>query len=80
MLAAQVTEVLDKYQPNTLAIEELFFSGNQKTAMRVSEVRGVVVYLGVQTGATIMKVTALQVKVSIAGLVSLRRTLSSASR
>mgnify|MGYP001601951993 CR=1 FL=1 len=60
-------EALKKYHPDTLAIEELFFSGNQKTAMKVSEVRGVIIYLGVRAGTTIINLTPLQVKMAITG-------------
>ena len=67
LLADGVEKVLAKYKPETLAIEELFFSGNQKTAMKVSEVRGMIIYLGVRAGLTIINLTPLQVKMSITG-------------
>ena len=66
-LAEDAERLLKKYRPDTLAIEELFFSGNQKTAMRVSEVRGMIMYLGLRAGAAIINLTPLQVKMSITG-------------
>ena len=66
-LADGVEKALKKYQPDTLAVEEVFFSGNQKTAMKVSEVRGMIIYLGVRAGLTIINLTPLQVKISITG-------------
>lgn len=66
-LADGVEKVLTKYQPDTLAIEELFFSGNQKTAMKVSEVRGMIIYLAVRAKIKIINLTPLQVKMSITG-------------
>ena len=66
-LADGLEKILTKYKPNTLAVEELFFSGNQKTAMKVSEVRGMIIYLGVRAGVTIVNITPLQVKMSLTG-------------
>ncbi|MFH1170848.1 MAG: crossover junction endodeoxyribonuclease RuvC [Candidatus Vogelbacteria bacterium] len=66
-LADGVGKMLTKYQPDTLAIEELFFSGNQKTAMKVSEARGMIIYLAVHAGIKIINLTPLQVKMSITG-------------
>src|SRR3989344_3702368 len=66
-LATGIEGVLRKYQPDILAIEELFFSGNQKTAMKVSEVRGMIIYLGVCARVTIINITPLQVKMSLTG-------------
>ena len=66
-LAFEIEKVLVKYQPDTLAIEELFFSGNQKTAMKVSEVRGMIIYLAGRAGMEIINLTPLQVKMSITG-------------
>ena len=37
-----VTAVLKKHQPESVGVEELFFSNNAKTAMRVAEARGVI--------------------------------------
>lgn len=66
-LANGIEKVLKKYQPDILAVEELFFSGNQKTAMKVSEVRGMIIYLGVCAGVEIINITPLQVKMSLTG-------------
>ena len=37
----QVKKIIEKYSPNTGALETLFFANNQKTALKVAEVRGV---------------------------------------
>lgn len=66
-LGAEFENLIAKYQPEILAIEELFFSGNQKTAMKVSEVRGMIIYLAVRAGIKIINLTPLQVKMSITG-------------
>src|SRR3989344_1704531 len=67
LLALKIEPLLAEHRPEILAIEELFFSGNQKTAMKVSEVRGMIIYLAVHAGITIINLTPLQVKMSITG-------------
>ncbi|MEK7598845.1 MAG: crossover junction endodeoxyribonuclease RuvC [Patescibacteria group bacterium] len=44
-IGAELKKILKKYHPDALALEKLFLNTNQKTAMRVSETRGVVLYL-----------------------------------
>ena len=67
LLADGIETILEKYHPDILAVEELFFSGNQKTAIRVSETRGMIIYLGLRAGIKIVNLTPLQVKMSITG-------------
>jgi crossover junction endodeoxyribonuclease RuvC len=42
MLYRELTELIEKYRPEYSAVEKLFFQKNQKTAMAVSEARGVI--------------------------------------
>lgn len=56
-----------KYRPATLAIEEVFFAANRKTALRVAEVRGLLLYLAARQHLTIIEVTPLEVKMAISG-------------
>lgn len=42
----QVCALIKKYQPDVLAIEELFFTTNAKTAFKVGEARGVIILAG----------------------------------
>ena len=39
----EITKLIKKYKPNLIAIEELFFCNNAKTALIVGQARGVVV-------------------------------------
>ncbi len=66
-VGAKVTEIIEKYSPDALAIESLFITKNQKTAMRVSEARGVIVYEAVQKGLPIYEYTPLQIKIAVTG-------------
>lgn len=44
-IGKEFKNLLKKYNPDVLAIEKLFLNTNQKTAMRVVETRGVILYL-----------------------------------
>ena len=59
--------IIDKYKPDTMAIEELFWNTNQKTGIRVSEARGVILLCAAQRGLKISEYTPLQVKQAVVG-------------
>lgn len=44
-LATELRAIIEEYKPSTLAIEQLFFSKNTTTAMKVAEARGVIFHL-----------------------------------
>lgn len=43
LIKNRIDEILKKYKPDSLAIESLFFNVNQKTAIKVAEVRGIII-------------------------------------
>ena len=59
--------VLDKYKPEFLAIERLYFTTNQKTAIDVAQARGIVLLAAKQRDIQIFEYTPLQVKQSVTG-------------
>ena len=59
--------IIQKYKPEQLAIEELFWNTNQKTGIRVSEARGVILLCGRMLGLEIHEYTPLQVKQAVVG-------------
>ncbi len=59
--------LIKKYKPDTVGIEKLFFITNQKTAMTVSQARGVVLLAAQQMKLTIKEFTPLQVKDTLCG-------------
>jgi crossover junction endodeoxyribonuclease RuvC len=67
LLGKEVENIIETYKPDGLAIETLFFTNNQKTAMNVAEVRGMILYLAKCAGLTIQEFTPLQIKVAVAG-------------
>ncbi len=62
-----VTALIKKYQPEIIAVEELFFFKNVTTAIQVGQARGVILLAGVQAGLKICEFTPLQVKQSLTG-------------
>ena len=60
-------DIIDKYKPTEMAIEELFWNTNQKTGIRVSEARGVVLLSARKHGLEIAEYTPLQVKQAVVG-------------
>ena len=58
---------IDKYKPDAVAIEELFFNSNQKTAINVAQARGVLLVAVANKNVPISEYTPLQVKQSVTG-------------
>ncbi len=59
--------VLDRYNPDILGIEELFFFKNSKTVIRVAQARGVIMALCVRRNIRILEFTPLQIKQAVTG-------------
>ncbi len=64
---SSVCDIINKYNPTDMAIEELFFNTNQKTAIAVAESRGVIMLAAVKNKMTVFEYTPLQVKQSVVG-------------
>ena len=67
ILGKEIEKLLAKWHPQTMALEEVFFAKNQKTAARVAEVRGMLLYIASRANIKIFQFTPLQIKVAIAG-------------
>jgi len=62
-----VHHLIKKYKPSSVAIEELFFAKNSKTAMSVGAARGVVILVCQQNSLPIFDYSPLKVKLNITG-------------
>lgn len=62
-----ITEAINKYNPDFIAVEELFFNNNAKTAIQVGQARGVILLAGVNANLPIYEYTPLQVKQAVVG-------------
>lgn len=63
----QLTQLITKYNPDEIALEELFFYNNAKTVITVAEARGILLYICTKSGAKLSEYTPLQVKQAITG-------------
>ncbi len=59
--------ILDKYKPDALSMERLYFNTNQKTAIDVAQARGIIVMATAQRDIVINEYTPLQVKQAVVG-------------
>lgn len=66
-IGAEVSRIMDEYQPDALSIENLFITKNQKTAMRVAEARGIILYEAQKRGLSIHEYTPMEIKVAVTG-------------
>lgn len=62
-----VKQIIEKFKPDEIAIEELFFAKNVKTAIAVAHARGVVLLTAVKECGKIFEYTPLQIKQALTG-------------
>lgn len=63
----QVCVLIKKYKPDNVAVEELFFTTNAKTAFKVGEARGVIILAAAGKKIPVFSYTPLQVKIAVTG-------------
>lgn len=63
----ELKKIIDKYQIQRAAVEDLFFAKNAKTAIKVGQARGAILLTLHQAGIPIDEFTPLQVKQSVVG-------------
>lgn len=63
----EIARVLETYTPDKLGIETLFITKNQKTAMRVAEARGIIIYEASKRNLPIYEYSPMQIKMAITG-------------
>lgn len=66
-IGREVSRVIDEFKPECLAIENLFITKNQKTAMRVAEARGIILYEAEKRGLSIHEYTPMEIKLAVTG-------------
>lgn len=62
-----VSNLIDLHTPDSVAIEQLFFNTNSKTALAIGESRGVVFLASSLKGVPIEQYTPLQIKQAVVG-------------
>lgn len=63
----ELVDLIEKYKPTRVAVEELFFFKNLKTAVEVGQARGAILLISAQSGLPVDEFTPLQVKQAMTG-------------
>lgn len=66
-VANEVIRLIEEYSPETIAIEELYFTNNAKTALHVAEVRGMLMYLAASRELPLVEYNPLAIKIALTG-------------
>ena len=67
ILYDDMVNIVQEYSPDVVAVEELFFNKNVKTAIIAAQARGVIILSAVNNGVEVVEYTPLQVKQAITG-------------
>ena len=59
--------VMQKYRPQAMSLEKLFFANNKTTAIGVAEARGVILLAARKAGLPVYEYTPMQVKQAVTG-------------
>lgn len=63
----EIDKIIEKFRPERIAVEELFFFKNAKTAISVGQARGVILFTIKRANIPLFEFTPLQAKQSVAG-------------
>lgn len=66
-IAEDLNAIIKKWQPKRAAVEKLFFQKNVKTAMSVSQARGVILQKLMENGISASEYTPLEIKSAVCG-------------
>jgi crossover junction endodeoxyribonuclease RuvC len=66
-IADTLEKVLIDFAPNAVAVEEVFYSVNAKSALKLAHVRGVALLQAAHAGLLVSEYSALEVKMSVVG-------------
>jgi crossover junction endodeoxyribonuclease RuvC len=67
LIFAHISRLISEHQPEAMAIEELFFNTNAKTALTVGHARGVIILAAALQNVPVISYTPLQVKIGVTG-------------
>jgi crossover junction endodeoxyribonuclease RuvC len=67
VIGTEISRLIEEYEPEALAIETLFFSNNQKTALLVAEARGVALFAAAHKGLQVIEFHPANIKIAVTG-------------
>jgi len=66
-IGEKLKKIIDEYKPTVVAMEKVFVTNNQKTAMMVGEIRGLIMYLSLSKKIPIFDYTPMEIKNTVTG-------------
>ncbi|MFZ3063647.1 MAG: crossover junction endodeoxyribonuclease RuvC [Actinomycetota bacterium] len=63
----KILEVIDEFDPDAVAVEQVFYGANTQTALSVGQARGVILLAAATRGLPVSEYTPLQVKQAVVG-------------
>ncbi len=63
----ELTALLERWRPDTVAVEEVFYSVNAKSALKLGQVRGVALLAAARQGIPVAEYAPLKIKSSVVG-------------
>ncbi|MBO8159933.1 crossover junction endodeoxyribonuclease RuvC [Thermosyntropha sp.] len=63
----ELSHIIDYFKPESVAVEQIFYHRNAKTAISVAQARGVVLCTVAASGLTVAEYTPLEVKQAVVG-------------
>lgn len=66
-LGKEVEALIKKFEPQQIALEEIYFQKNEKTATKIAEVRGMLSYIARSYGLSVRHFTPQEVKIAVTG-------------
>lgn len=67
LVGGELEGLIEKYHPQVLSVEKLYFSKNQKTALLVAEARGVILYTASRHGLKVFEYQPADIKIAVTG-------------
>ena len=66
-IGEDLEQIIRQFNPDAMAVEELFFNTNVTTAIGVAQARGVILYAAEKLGVPVYEYTPAQVKMAVVG-------------
>jgi len=63
----QVSDLIKQYHPDEVAVEQIYFSKNSKTALSIAQARGVIMLSASLAGKKVFDYTPLEIKQAVVG-------------
>ncbi|MBI2450311.1 MAG: crossover junction endodeoxyribonuclease RuvC [Candidatus Nealsonbacteria bacterium] len=67
ILDNKLNKIIEKHKPDILAVENIYFFKNLKTALPVSQAKGVILLAAAKKNIKVVELTPLQVKMGVTG-------------